>query len=167
MTSIPNKEVQQIYLGSVNQIQEHGKLLLDKLKDWKPNTQGLVRSKQKGNALLTTQKKVALAKKKSATLTFIKSSTKRVGKGRNQSYPKVAKFVLNMVSNRWETGNPITFDELYLVTSKQFDNGEETQVFRNIYLGHAKRKAFSTWVGRVLHRAGWVLRKKNCFSKGP
>ena len=70
------------------------------------------------------------------------------------------KFVLDIVSNRWEQGDPISFHEIYIKTSKKFNDDAEMELFKRTHLTPNKRGNFSTWLARVLKRKGWVLRKK-------
>ena len=91
------------------------------------------------------QKNIALAKQEKNKFHFLKHNAKRVGKGRNANYPAAAKFVIDTVSSRWDS-DPVTPNELYKLTSRNFHDVPEMVTFKRIHLDPKKRNRFSTWV---------------------
>ena len=80
----------------------------------------VVREQEKGGEACN-KKKIAAARKQSAKFRFITSARQRVGKTRSVPFSEQETFLLNTVTERWETGEPISRTEIYLVVSKQFE----------------------------------------------
>ena len=146
-----------------------GKLDIDKLKTWKTSATvfTVTAGKNSQKQSISTQNKIAHATAEKGKIQFLKRTAKRIGKGRNLSFPVPARFVLDEVVGRWERGNPATYHELYLKKSKQFNDDPSHVLFKKRYLGEKKRSKFSTWLKRVLKRAGWTLRSKTVSQKIP
>jgi hypothetical protein len=62
VNSIPHEEVRRMYEDGIEEIEQHGKLFLEKFRNWKPAKQNLVARKSR-NGTASTQKQVAIAKK--------------------------------------------------------------------------------------------------------
>ena len=145
---IKDEELKAVFVEAIEGMsgQSYGKLDLDKFKTWKPSATLFTGTAGKNNQkqTISTQKKIALARAEKGKIQFLKKTAKRIGKGRNLSFPVPARFVVDEVVGRWERGNPPTYQELYLKTSKQFNDDPSHVLFKKRYLGEKKRNKFST-----------------------
>ena len=88
--------------------------------------------------------------------------------GKARKYQDQEKFAVMTVEQRWDQGDPIGKQELYLEMSVRDDCAEGT-VFYDMFLNPEKGKtaasALSNWMKRVLNRCGWSPRKKTALDR--
>ena len=94
----------------------------------------------------------------------INTTSKRVGRvdaGKPRKYIEQEKFVINLVEERWNQGDPLGKIELKDEVMSRDDCLDGTNFYKQ-YLNPTKLSAASgwtNWAGRALARGGWSLRK--------
>lgn len=120
---------------------------------------------------MTIQKKVAISNKNPDKFVLVKRSAKRVtAKQRVRKYPEPHQFLKEIITKRWETGDPITSDEVWFTICQRFNCPEPNSLndeFKKIYVGPTKRSTFSTWLKRALKTLGYSIRKRTISQKVP
>ena len=97
----------------------------------------LVKGKAESQANLSTQKKVAIARKEPDKFYFISGEEKRVStKSRLGAHPEPEVIAREEVISRWESGNPATSPELYRLLRTKFDS--ETEFYHSILRTRSK-----------------------------
>lgn len=86
--------------------------------------------------------------------------SKRSDAGAARKFSGQEAFLINFVKQRWDDGDPIGKIELQTEISAREDCAEGTDFF-NAYLAPGKESGWSKWIGWVLKRHDFSLRKNS------
>ncbi|KAF1322338.1 hypothetical protein FI667_g11358, partial [Globisporangium splendens] len=111
----------------------------------------------------------------------ITPNSKSIGSGRLAKYPAQEAFLMEQVQMAWETGNPLTTSQIYVLLNKEFgrhhtlDAGDEVTVDyvqsefeTRMSIDSGKTAApFSQWVSRRLDNNNWNVKARKVAPKVP
>lgn len=108
----------------------------------------------------------------------ITAESKTIGSGRIAKYPVQEAFLMEQVRVAWETGNPLTTAQIYVLLTKEFGRPEGEDGFAIDYvqsefetrmgIDSGKTAApFSQWVSRRLETNNWNVKARKVAPKVP
>ncbi|OWY90262.1 hypothetical protein PHMEG_00041695 [Phytophthora megakarya] len=121
--------------------------------------------------LMSRQKAVKVAER-SEGVKYLTGSIKTVTRGRALKYSTETLFLLDEVKNAWESGNPISRNEIYLRLIQKFGKIEEsaspTEFCSTMKLNEGViSPSLAQWVRKRLEGARWSIRKESVSQQVP
>jgi hypothetical protein len=119
-------------------------------------------------------KTISSGKSYVSTMQIIRDSQRTVGSGRLPKYPEEEKFMIRIVREGWESGNPISKPELFISLMREFGPHDKNEKFVpnqfcSTFALHSGNitSALSQWVSRRLQASHWSIRAESVSQKVP